>query len=186
MPAEADLLKEVPLFQLLDEAERSKLAEQLDVVRFSAGQTIFNVGDPGDAIYVISSGEAEVFFKNDTGERIVLEIASRPEMQCVFPVEVRFVKGDDSFLSPSHEQDTCYVAVHQDMKLGWEPYMRRVESLARELGGRPHWGKRHFRTAADLAPAYPKWDDFQAARKRLDPNGAFANSYTDRVLGPVP
>ncbi len=27
--------------------------------------------------------------------------------------------------------------------------------------------------------------DFQAARKRLDPEGAFANAYTDRVLGPA-
>ena len=115
----------------------------------------------------------------------VLEIAARPELHVAWPIEVRFVKGDDSFLSPSHSQDTCYVAVHQDRRLAWEPYFRRVESLARELGGRPHWGKRHFRTAADLAPAYPKWDSFQAARKRMDPTGVFANAYTDRVLGPA-
>ncbi len=115
----------------------------------------------------------------------VLEIATRPELHVAWPIEVRFVKGDDSFLSPSAERDTCYVAVHQDRKLAWEPYMRRVESLACDLGGRPHWGKRHFRTAADLAPAYPKWANFQAARKRLDPDGVFTNAYTDRVLGPV-
>jgi CRP/FNR family transcriptional regulator, cyclic AMP receptor protein len=77
MSAEADLLKEVPLFQLLDDNERSLLASQLNVVRFAAGETIFNYGDPGDAIYLISSGEVEVFFKNDTGERIVLEVATR-------------------------------------------------------------------------------------------------------------
>ena len=77
MCPEADLLKEVPLFQLLDDSERTELAAQLDVVQFAAGQTIYNYGDPGDAIYVISSGEVEVFFKNDTGERIVLELATR-------------------------------------------------------------------------------------------------------------
>jgi len=115
----------------------------------------------------------------------VLEVAARPELHVAWPIEVRFVKGDDSFLSPSHEQDTCYVAVHQDRKLAWEPYFRRVEEIACELGGRPHWGKRHFREAADLAPAYPRWNDFQAARKHLDPDGVFTNAYTDRVLGPV-
>ena len=115
----------------------------------------------------------------------VLEIAATPELHVAWPIEVRFVKGDNSFLSPSQGQDTCYVAVHQDRKLPWEPYMREVEALARDLGGRPHWGKRHFRTAADLEPAYPKGNDFQAARKRLDPGGVFANAYTDRVLGPV-
>ena len=77
MSPEADLLKEVPLFNLLDDHERTELAAQLDVVRFAAGESIYNYGDPGDAIFVISSGEAEVFFKNDTGERIVLEVATR-------------------------------------------------------------------------------------------------------------
>jgi len=115
----------------------------------------------------------------------VLDIASRPELHVAWPIEVRFVAGDDSLLSPSHEQDTCYVAVHQDRKLAWEPYFRRVEAHARSLGGRPHWGKRHFRTAADLAPAYPRWDAFQAARARLDPEGVFTNAYSDRVLGPA-
>ncbi len=76
MPAEADLLKEVPLFALLDDAERADLAAQLEPVRFAAGQSIFNIGDPGDAIYVIRSGEVEVYLKNNTGERIVLEKAT--------------------------------------------------------------------------------------------------------------
>ncbi len=77
MSPEADLLKEVPLFELLDDHERTELAAQLEVVHFASGETIFNYGEPGDAIYVISSGEVEVFFKNDTGERIVLEVATR-------------------------------------------------------------------------------------------------------------
>lgn len=54
-----------------------------------------------------------------------------------------------------------------------------------ELGGRPHWGKRHFRTATDLRALYPDWDRFAAVRSRLDPHGRFANEWTDRVLGPV-
>ena len=77
MCPEADLLKEVPLFQLLDDHERSELANQLDLVNFEAGEAIFEYGEPGDAIFVIGSGEVEVFFKNDTGERIVLEVATR-------------------------------------------------------------------------------------------------------------
>ena len=77
MTPEADLLKEVPLFQLLDDHERAELAAQLDVVHFAAGEVVFNYGDPGDSIYVISAGEVETFLKNDTGERVVLEVASR-------------------------------------------------------------------------------------------------------------
>ena len=47
MSPEADLLNEVPLFQLLDDNERAELAAQLDVVEFAAGESIFNYGDPG-------------------------------------------------------------------------------------------------------------------------------------------
>src|SRR5690349_4081775 len=76
MCPEAELLKEVPLFQFLDDRERSELAERLEIVRFLEGEAIFYVNEPGDALFVINTGEVEIFFKNDTGERIVLERAT--------------------------------------------------------------------------------------------------------------
>jgi CRP/FNR family transcriptional regulator, cyclic AMP receptor protein len=78
--ANAELLAEVPFLQLLDDKDRAALAAELDVVRFPAGQVLFNYGDPGDSLYVIRSGEVEVFFKDDTGERIVLETAKAGEV----------------------------------------------------------------------------------------------------------
>jgi uncharacterized membrane protein len=78
--AKAQLLAEVPFLQLLDDKDRAALAADLDVVRFPAGKVLFNYGDPGDSLYVIRSGEVEVFFKDDTGERIVLETAKAGEV----------------------------------------------------------------------------------------------------------
>ena len=72
MTPEADLLKDVPLFKLLDERERTDLAAQLEVVSFSAGDTIFNYGDPGHAIFVVADGEVEISFKNDTDRKSVV------------------------------------------------------------------------------------------------------------------
>ena len=69
------MLAEVPFFALLDDQERAMLAERLDLVTVPAGQVLYNAGDPGDSIYVVRSGEVEIFFKNDTGDRIVLETA---------------------------------------------------------------------------------------------------------------
>jgi L-gulono-1,4-lactone dehydrogenase len=117
--------------------------------------------------------------------RRVLDVAGRPELGVAFPIEVRFVAADDADLSPSHDRDACYVAVHQDRRLDWESYFRAVEEVMAEYGGRPHWGKRHFQTAETLAELYPRWDEFQSARARLDPEAAFRNAYTDRILGPV-
>jgi FAD-linked oxidoreductase len=115
----------------------------------------------------------------------VLELASRPELQVAFPIEVRFVAADDAHLSPSYERDSCYIAVHQDRKLDWKPYFAGVEEVMADYDGRPHWGKRHSMRAETLASLYPEWDEFQSARARLDPQRRFRNAYTDRVLGAV-
>ncbi len=115
----------------------------------------------------------------------VLAIASRPELAVAFPIEVRFVAADDALLSPAHERESCYVAVHQHPASDWRTYFAAVEALMAELGGRPHWGKRHTLAAPRLRELYPRFGDFLAVRDRLDPEGAFANVYTDRVLGPA-
>jgi CRP/FNR family transcriptional regulator, cyclic AMP receptor protein len=75
MSTEVQLLSEVPFFQLMDDDERSALAEHLEIVQMPEGQVIFNTGDPGGSLFIVRSGEVEIFFKNDTGERIVLETA---------------------------------------------------------------------------------------------------------------
>jgi L-gulono-1,4-lactone dehydrogenase len=113
----------------------------------------------------------------------VRELISRHRFPVPFPVECRFVAGDDAFLSTATGRDTCYVAVHMFKGMEWEPYFRAVEELMDALEGRPHWGKRHFQTAETLRSRYPDWDRFHAVRARLDPEGRFANTYTDRVLG---
>ncbi|MBV9098524.1 MAG: FAD-linked oxidoreductase, partial [Frankiaceae bacterium] len=53
----------------------------------------------------------------------------------------------------------------------------------RALDGRPHWGKMHYRTAADLRPAYPRFDEFLAVRDAVDPDRVFGNAYLETVLG---
>ena len=77
MGADPEILTEVPFFSLLDEQERAALAERVDTVSKPAGTALFNYGDPGDSLYIVRAGEVEIFFKNDTGERIVLETAGK-------------------------------------------------------------------------------------------------------------
>jgi len=115
--------------------------------------------------------------------RRVIEWVRGNRYPVFFPIEMRVAAGDDALLSPSHERDTAYIAVHQYRGMEWRPYFEAVEAIMAEYGGRPHWGKRHFQTAATLAPLYPAWDRFQAARDELDPGRVFSNEYARRVLG---
>jgi FAD-linked oxidoreductase len=116
--------------------------------------------------------------------RRVIEWVRRNEYPVFFPIEMRVAAGDDADLSPAHGRDTAYIAVHQYRGMEWRPYFRAVEEIMDSLGGRPHWGKRHFQTAATLAPRYPAWESFQRARDELDPGRTFTNEYAERVLGP--
>ncbi len=116
--------------------------------------------------------------------RRVIEWIRANRYPVFFPIEMRVTAGDDASLSPSHERDTAYIAVHQYRGMEWHPYFEAVESIMGSYGGRPHWGKRHFQTAATLAERYPRWAEFHAARDELDPGRVFTNEYAERVLGP--
>jgi L-gulonolactone oxidase len=109
--------------------------------------------------------------------RRVIEWVRENRYPVFFPIEMRVTAGDDALLSAAHERDTAYVAVHQYRGMEWRPYFEAVEEIMNSYGGRPHWGKRHFQTAETLAPRYPRWSEFQAARDQLDPGRAFANEY---------
>lgn len=116
--------------------------------------------------------------------RALLERIERERLEVVFPIEVRTTAGDDALLSTSHGRDSMYVAVHNHVRLPHEALLAAAWELAQDYGTvRPHWGKRHPATAAELAPRYPAWDRFTAVRARLDPAGVLANRHLDVVLG---
>ena len=75
MTTTAELLGQVSLFNLLDDHERGVLADKVDVVERPKGHLLFNYGDPGDALFIVTDGVVEMYFKNDTGDRILLETA---------------------------------------------------------------------------------------------------------------
>jgi L-gulono-1,4-lactone dehydrogenase len=104
-------------------------------------------------------------------------------MDIGFPIEVRFTAADDIPLSMASGRASCFIACHVFKGQPYEEYFRGIEGIMRAVGGRPHWGKLHFQDADSLAGLYPQWEQFQAVRRRLDPDGRFANAYTDRVFG---
>ena len=105
------------------------------------------------------------------------------DLRVTFPVEIRVTPADDVPMSTSSGRDSLYLAFHTHRDADHREYFALIEPILRAHDGRPHWGKVHTRTAADLAPAYPRFEDFLALRDRLDPDRVFANPYLRRVLG---
>jgi FAD-linked oxidoreductase len=112
----------------------------------------------------------------------VLVLIERRRLPVGFPIELRVTAPDDALLSTAHGRPTAYIAVHQYVGMEFETYFRAVEQVMDDYGGRPHWGKRHYQTAATLRPRYPEWDTFTEIRDRFDPERRFENDYLRRVL----
>ena len=115
--------------------------------------------------------------------RDVMSMVERKGHLLNFPVEVRFTAADDIPLSTGHGRVSAYIAVHVFKGMKYEPFFRDVEEIMRAYGGRPHWGKLHFRESDELRTLYPRWDEFSQMRDEMDPDRTFRNDYVRKVLG---
>ena len=115
--------------------------------------------------------------------REIKALISRREFPLMFPLEYRWVKGDDIWLSPDFGRDSVHISVHQYVGMPHEAYFDAVQAICLNHGGRPHWGKVHSLKAAQLSRLYPRWDDFLALREKMDPAGVFLTPYLRGLFG---
>ncbi|HJT99079.1 MAG TPA: DUF1003 domain-containing protein [Rhodanobacteraceae bacterium] len=80
MPCDVRTLAGVELFEHLGDDDRANLARVIDVRRLAAGDTLFRVGEPGESLYVVRSGEIELFIRDTAGQRIPLAIVGAGEV----------------------------------------------------------------------------------------------------------
>lgn len=130
--------------------------------------------------------EMEYAVPREAGLSVLREVRAALEatdLRVSFPVEIRVAPADDVPLSTAGGRDSFYLAFHTHRRADHTAYFSLVEPILRAHEGRPHWGKLHTLAADDLAPLYPRFDEFLALRERLDPNRVFDNVYLRRVLG---
>ena len=130
--------------------------------------------------------EMEYHLPRELGLQALREVRTALETQhpeVFFPIEVRFIKGDDIWLSPFHQRDTCSIAVHRYFEEDYKPYFTTIEPIFRKYQGRPHWGKLNTLQREDFRKLYPRWDDFVEVRRTVDPNGRFLNPYLAGLFG---
>jgi FAD/FMN-containing dehydrogenase len=101
-----------------------------------------------------------------------------------FPLEIRFVRGDESWLSPAYGEDTCQIGAYSTEGPDCSSYFNAFWQVMRALRARPHWGKELDHTAAELGPLYPAFDRFLGLRDQLDPDRVFGGEFHRGVLGP--
>ena len=80
MPCDPDYLANIRMFDHLDEDDRTSLANVIDELKVAKGHTLFQAGDPGDSLFIVVTGEIELFIKDTVGQKIVLHAAQPGDM----------------------------------------------------------------------------------------------------------
>jgi len=112
----------------------------------------------------------------------VINTINKNKFNIHFPIENRFVKEDDIFLSPAYKRPSAYMAVHVYKGKDFKRYFNAMETIFVAYGGRPHWGKMHTRKADYFSKVYPEWEQFLKIRNEQDPNQIFINDYLKSIL----
>lgn len=80
MPCDPNFLANITMFELLNEDDRLALGEVVDELQVPEGHTLFQAGDPGDSLFIVRSGEIELFIKDTVGQKIVLTTCGQGDM----------------------------------------------------------------------------------------------------------
>ncbi len=115
--------------------------------------------------------------------REVLDTIARENIDVVFPLEYRYVRGDDLWLSMDEGGDRAAISVHRTADQDYRPLFDAVEPIFWKYGGRPHWGKVHSLGHSELTRLYPKFEAFRAIRAELDPQGRLLNDHLKKLFG---
>jgi FAD-linked oxidoreductase len=115
--------------------------------------------------------------------REILKTIIDKQVDVVFPLEYRYVRRDDTWLSMSSgDEDHAAISIHRTASEDYRPYFDLIEPIFWKYGGRPHWGKVHSLGAAELTKLYPRFKDFQAIRAELDPHGRMLNEHLRKIF----
>lgn len=101
----------------------------------------------------------------------------------LFVTEVRSIAADELWLSPAYKKEV--IAIHFTWKQEVEKVMKvipQVEAKLSPLGAMPHWGKIFTMPAAEVQSRYPKFKDFLALAKKMDPQGKWKNAFLQRNI----
>jgi len=140
--------------------------------------------------HVLKQDVVEYAFKIEETFDVFRELIEMVETTGIYvdtPIEVRFVKKDDYWLSPTQGEDVCFIGTKIHFPLRRQPeylrYFTEVDKILLKHSGRPHWGKQFRITTDDFKKNYKKWDDFWEYVDKEDPKGLFSNAFSKRLRG---
>lgn len=166
---------------LYDKILTTAMAGSANIIRTGPAYKVF------PHVRIVRFREMEYTVPAEVGPACIEEILATirdKKMPLCFPIEYRYVKGDDIWLSMFEGRDGCSISIHQFGDTDYKAVFAEIEPIFWKYEGRPHWGKIHTMKAEQLAQLYPRhWQDFHEVRRELDPQGRLMNTHLKEIFG---
>lgn len=101
----------------------------------------------------------------------------------ISPLQVRWQKADQAFLSAQSHRDSTSISVSGEIGRDYLPFLKAVDEALRPFSARPHWGKLHFLDRDRVQEIYPDFQRFQSIRKEMDPSNLYLNAHLEELFG---
>lgn len=98
---------------------------------------------------------------------------------------MRFVRGDDVWLSPDYGRDTCRITltIRNPSDSTRRKYFTEAFRALGRFSPRVHWGKAFELQPEQVKEMYPRFEDFKRVRAKMDPSGVFLTELFEQTFG---
>lgn len=149
MACDAQVLKTIPLFSLLDEEESAVLAAQVELKNFAARERIFKMGDPSGPAYVVLSGKVRVFTVDQDQQEVVVD---EPRDGEFFGFASMLEQTQHRASAVADEQTSCLEISRDDIAILLDRKPQAGMDLLTTLGRQFHASQELVRTRARRNP----------------------------------
>jgi uncharacterized membrane protein len=175
MACNPEILRQVPLFALLDDEETAVLAGQVEVKQFAARQRIYKMGDPGERAYVLVSGSVRVTTVDEDHQEVVIDQPSPGEF---FGFASMLEQTPHQTTAVAQEETVCLEVDRHDISVLLERKPMAGMDMLTVLGKQFHASQQLVRVRASRNPNEVIEEEETFGERIADVVASFGGSWT--------
>jgi CRP/FNR family transcriptional regulator, cyclic AMP receptor protein len=175
MPCNPQILRQVPLFALLDDDETAILASQVEVKTFAPRQRIYKMGDTGGRAYVMVSGAVRITTIDDENQEVVVDQPAQGEF---FGFASMLEQTPHQTTAVAQEETVCIEVDRHDIQILLERKPHAGMDMLTVLGRQFHASQKLVRIRAARNPNQVIEQEETAGERIADTVASFGGSWT--------
>jgi len=175
MPCNPQILRQVPLFGLLDDDEAAVLASQVEVKTFAPRQRIYKMGDTGGRAYVMVSGAVRITTVDEESQEVVVDQPAQGEF---FGFASMLEQTPHQTTAIAQEETVCIEVDRHDIQILLERKPHAGMDMLTVLGRQFHASQKLVRVRAARNPNQVIDEEETFGERIADSVASFGGSWT--------